>query len=230
MTIAKTYSLALTDVQTELETQLAIVFKSTMPVAIRKDGLVLVCKNGKIGCISPGSKNIQKAIVAMDEKLRQRSFQNKQSSLYKKEPVGYGKITKQLPSGIFEVQLYEGIERGIPISQKILKGFFDYKKRGIKGESYEVGRNYLFEKISKRKNGFDLARKKERIVRFEVERIAKKITKSVKKNLYIEVILVDLTAQILYTKHLKSQSHLIDFLSKKVKEKTNFELKSNPKV
>ena len=61
-------------------------------------------------------------------------------------------------------------------------------------------------------------------------KIKNKVSQRLTDPLYIEIILIDLESQTIYTKHLREQVNFINIVEKKIYEKTKFTLKSKQKI
>jgi len=221
--IADTYNLRPRDVQYILEKKLTDAYSSKIPAAILMNGTLLVYSD-KIGfkAVLPGAKILEKALVKVEDELREHAIKYVQNNLFNKEPIGFGKIISRLPDNRYEVMLFDGLEYGKPINIKIAKGIFSPKNDGINGETYTIGNHYLFKKKKIVGNTILLSRNDTSVIKQQVDLIVLKLNKRFKKDYFFKVKQVDMRGKEIHIICNSNSSHLIKPIRAKIFEKTKF--------
>lgn len=217
--LSQIYSLSKKEVQYIVEKSIAKAYKSDVPCVIRKDGKVIIFKNGDVKCVLPGVKTLQTAFRMLNDQLRKCSFERNRISDFNNHQLIYGKISREIERGIFEVVLFDGLTQGKEISIKIFKGVFNSKYFGLKNEQYEIGRHYLFSKIKINGNEISLSRKNKNIVQRYFDDSLKKVERVLGHKVSIRVVHIEPATQSIFLRHHSKVSHLIPMIKNRIEKK-----------
>lgn len=226
--LSQIYSLSKKEVQYIVERSIAKAYKAEGPCVIRKDGKVIIIKNGGIKCVLPGVKTLQTAFKTLNDQLRKCSFEHNRISDFNSHQLIYGKISREIACGVFEVVLFDGLIQGKEISTKIFKGVFNSKYFGLKDEDYEVGRHYLFSKIKIEGNEISLSRKNKKIVQRYFDDSLKKAERVLGHKVSIRVVHIEPSTQSIFLKHHSKVSHLIPMIKNRIEKKCTYKVFATP--
>jgi len=226
--LSQIFSLSKKEVQYIVERSIAKAYKAEGPCVIRSDGKVLILKNSEVKCVLPGLKTLQSAFKMLNDQLRKRSFEQNRISDFTNHQLIYGKIQREVKQGVFEVILFDGLSQGKEISLKIFRGLFNSKYFGLKNETYEIGRHYLFAKIKINGNEISLSRRNKKIVQRYFDDSLKKVEKVLRHKVPIRVVHVETSTQSIFLKHHSKVAHLIPMIKNKIENKCAYKVFATP--
>lgn len=221
---SEVYNISPDEVLYVLECLIAQTYSASMPAVIRMDGKVILVKNNKVHCVLPGIKTLQNAFKGLDDELRRVSFEKNKKESFDQEKLIYGKIVKKKNSGVFEVHLFNGLVKGEIISPKLAKGVFNASVNGNKGETYTVGRHYLFYKTKLVGSNVYLTRKSNEIASMHCKDVIKKISEKLKIKVAVWISHVESSTQSIFIKHTKNMAFLVPLIKKRMNEKCAYKV------